>query len=166
MLWRILWRLNSALLALMVACTSTPHAVRVEQRQHTTLLHLPRSAHVQPLALDEEEFRRAVRQLAREVRFTGTPRHTAQAPFQLDPLSGNYLYLRGEEKLVPTGDGQILEGSLSEQDLETAERYRLWCKRVYGLYGDCLGGALVAGRYLDVHGRYVWALALSKSPVL
>lgn len=150
----------------MLACSVTPQAVRVEQRQHSVRIHLPRTADVQPVPLGEEEFRRAVQQLAREVRLTGSPRHTAQAPFQLDPLSGNYLYLLREKKLVPTGDGQPLEGSLTAQDLETAERYRLWCQRVYGLHGDCLGGALVAGRYLDVHGRYVWALALSKSPVL
>jgi hypothetical protein len=67
---------------------------------------------------------------------------------------------------VPTGSGEPLEGTLTQEDLETAERYRLWCQRVHNLYGDCLGGALVAGRYLDVHGRYIWALALSKSPVL
>jgi HNH/ENDO VII superfamily nuclease len=55
---------------------------------------------------------------------------------------------------------------LTKADLETAERYRLWCQRAHGVYGDCLGGALVGGRYLDMQGRYVWALALSKSPVL
>jgi hypothetical protein len=32
--------------------------------------------------------------------------------------------------------------------------------------GDCLGGALVAGKYLDMQGRYMLAMALSKSPVL
>ncbi|MDC0713511.1 AHH domain-containing protein [Stigmatella sp. ncwal1] len=37
---------------------------------------------------------------------------------------------------------------------------------MHNSYGDCLGGALVGGRYLDMQGRYVWALALSKSPVL
>src|SRR6187401_396986 len=40
------------------------------------------------------------------------------------------------------------------------------CRSAYNFYGDCLGGALVGGRYLDMQGRYVWALAMSKSPVL
>jgi hypothetical protein len=86
--------------------------------------------------------------------------------FQMDPQSGNYFYLLREKKLVPTGTGAPLEGTLTQEDLATAERYRLWCQRVHDFYGDCLGGALVAGRYLDMRGRYIWALALSKSPVL
>jgi HNH/ENDO VII superfamily nuclease len=50
--------------------------------------------------------------------------------------------------------------------VELAESYRLWCQSEHHFYGDCLGGALVAGRYLDMQGRYIWALAMSKSPVL
>jgi hypothetical protein len=86
--------------------------------------------------------------------------------FQMDPQFGNYLYLERDRKLVPMGQGEPLEGSLTKDELETAEEYRLWCQRVHHSYGDCLGGALVGGRYLDMHGRYIWALALSKSPVL
>jgi hypothetical protein len=86
--------------------------------------------------------------------------------FQMDPQFGNYLYLPKDKKLVPIGPGEPLEGTLTKEDLETAERYRLWCQRVHNFYGDCLGGALVGGRYLDMHGRYIWALALSKSPVI
>ncbi|HVG63763.1 MAG TPA: AHH domain-containing protein [Hyalangium sp.] len=107
-----------------------------------------------------------MRRLARQVTLTGTPRQTAEKMFQIDPQSGNYLYLPRDRKLVPLESGEPLEGTLTKEDLETAERYRLWCQRVYNFYGDCLGGALVGGRYLDMHGRYVWALALSKSPVL
>jgi hypothetical protein len=86
--------------------------------------------------------------------------------FQMDPQFGNYLWLEKDQKLVPLGPGEPLEGALTKDDLETAERYRLWCQRVHNFHGDCLGGALVAGRYLDMRGRYIWALALSKSPVL
>ncbi|MDY7232838.1 AHH domain-containing protein [Hyalangium rubrum] len=84
----------------------------------------------------------------------------------MDPQFGNYLWLEKDKKLVPLGPGEPLEGALTNEDLETAERYRLWCQRVHNFYGDCLGGALVGGRYLDMHGRYIWALALSKSPVI
>jgi hypothetical protein len=68
--------------------------------------------------------------------------------------------------MVPAGPGEPWDGTLTQEDLELAERYRLWCQRVHHVSGDCLGGALVAGRYLDMQGRYVWALAMSKSPVL
>ncbi|SET78457.1 AHH domain-containing protein [Stigmatella erecta] len=107
-----------------------------------------------------------MRQLARGVRLTGTPRQTAEKAFQLASQSGNYLYLPRDKKLVPLGPGESLEGALTKEDLDLAERYRLWCQRVHNVYGDCLGGALVGGRYLDMQGRYVWALSLSKSPVL
>ncbi|MDC0711658.1 AHH domain-containing protein [Stigmatella sp. ncwal1] len=116
--------------------------------------------------LDKEEFQRAFRQLARVVRLSGTPRQTVEKMFQMDPQSGSYLYLPRDKKLVPMGPDEPLEGALPKEDLETAEHYKLWCQRVHHFDGDCLGGALVGGRYLDMHGRYLWALALSKSPVL
>jgi hypothetical protein len=45
-------------------------------------------------------------------------------------------------------------------------RYKRWCRNAHGYEGDCLGGALVEGKYLDTRGRYMWAMALGKSPVL
>ncbi len=50
-----------------------------------------------------------------------------------------------------------------EQKLVT--RYKAWCHSAQGVEGDCLG-ALVGGKYLDMQGRYMLAMALSKSPVL
>jgi hypothetical protein len=134
--------------------------------QGRVVIHIPRTVELQPVALEEEEFQHALRPLAREARLSGTPRQTVERMFPVDPLSGDYLYLPRDKKLVPAGPGEFLEGALTKEDLETAERYRLWCQRAYDAYGDCLGGALVAGRYLDMHGRYIWALALSKSPVI
>ncbi|MFL5347234.1 MAG: AHH domain-containing protein [Hyalangium sp.] len=164
MLWRILWRLNPLLLAVMIGCAGVPR-VRVETERDRAFLHIPRTVEVQPVELEQEEFQQALRQLARRARLTGTPRQTAERTFQIDPLSGNYLYLLKDKKLVPAGPGDW-DGTLTKEDVETAERYRVWCQRVHGVYGDCLGGALVAGRYLDMQGRYMWAMALSKSPVL
>jgi hypothetical protein len=166
MLWRILWRTNPLLLAMMAGCASTRPIVRVEHTQGKAIIHIPRAEEVQPVALNDEEVQQTLRTLARQVRLTGTPRETAERAFQIDPDSGEYLYLLRERKLVPMGQGQHLEGALTREDLETAERYRRWCQREHGLYGDCLGGALVGGRYLDTQGRYIWALAMSKSPVL
>ncbi len=165
MLWRILWRLNPLVLAVMVGCASTPRVARVEMAREKAIIHIPRTDEVPPIELEEEEFQQAVQQLASRVRLTGTPRQTAERAFQLDALSGNYLYLLRDKKLVPTGPGDW-DGTLSKDDVETAEHYRVWCQRAHGVYGDCLGGALVAGRYLDMQGRYMWAMALSKSPVL
>jgi hypothetical protein len=165
---RIPWRRTSALvLAFLVGCASVPRVPHVEDiGQGKSVVHIPRTAELQLVVVDQEEFQQAMRRLAREVRLSGTPRQTVEKMFQMDPQFGNYLYLPKDKKLVPMGPGELLEGTLTKEDLETAERYRLWCQRAHNFYGDCLGGALVGGRYLDMHGRYIWALALSKSPVI
>ncbi|MDC0710908.1 AHH domain-containing protein [Stigmatella sp. ncwal1] len=67
-----------------------------------------------------------------------------------------YLYLQRDKKLVPAG-GEPWDGTLTQEDLALAERYRLWCQSAYHSYGDCLGGALVAGRYLDISAA-LWTL--------
>ena len=167
MLRRTLGRSSALFLAFLVGCSSLPRGPHVEQTgQGKAVVHIPRTAELQLIVLDKEEFQQALRRLAREARLSGSPRQTVERMFQMDPRFGNYLYLVRDKKLVPEGQGELWEGTLTKEDLETAERYRLWCRDVYGSYGDCLGGALVAGRYLDTHGRYIWALALSKSPVL
>jgi len=165
---RILWRRTSALfLAFLAGCSTTPRVPHVEETgQGRAVVHIPRTAELQLVVLDKEEFRKAIRQLAREAQLSGTPRQTVERMFQMDPQFGNYLWLERDRKLVPLGPGEPWDGTLTKEDLETAERYRLWCQRVHNFYGDCLGGALVGGRYLDMHGRYIWALALSKSPVI
>ncbi|HEX8699758.1 MAG TPA: AHH domain-containing protein [Myxococcaceae bacterium] len=165
--WRLLWKAEALFLVLVLGCSSLPKVPRVEDNgQGRAVVHIPRTADVQPVVVDREEFQQALRRLAREVRLSGTPRQTVERMFQMDPQFGNYLWLQKDRKLVPLGPGDPPEGALTQDDLETAQRYRLWCQRVHNVYGDCLGGALVAGRYLDMHGRYIWALALSKSPVI
>jgi hypothetical protein len=167
LLWRMLWKTEALFLVLLVGCASTPRVPLVERiDQGKAIVHVPRLADLQPVKLEEKEFQQAVRRLAREVQLTGTPRQTAEQAFELDPQSGNYLYLERDKKLVPTGPGEPWDGALTTEDKELAERYRLWCQSAYHFYGDCLGGALVEGRYLDMQGRYVWALAMSRSPVL
>ncbi|KFE68572.1 AHH domain-containing protein [Hyalangium minutum] len=160
-------RAGALLLAFLVGCSSVPRVPHVEQAAPgKAVVHIPRAAELQLVVVDKEEFQKAIRRLAREARLSGSPRQTVERMFRMDAQFGNYLYLLRDKKLVPAGPGELLEGTLTKEDLETAERYRLWCRDVHGFYGDCLGGALVAGRYLDMHGRYIWALALSKSPVL
>jgi hypothetical protein len=130
------------------------------------VVHIPRDAQLQLVVVDKEEFQKAIRQLAREARMSRFPRQTVERMFQMDPQFGNYLYLLRDKKLVPDSSGELLDRALTREELELAERYRLWCRDFHGFYGDCLGGALVAGRALDLRGRYIWALAMSKNPVL
>jgi hypothetical protein len=167
MLWRILWKAEALFLAVLVGCSGTPQVVRVETgAEGETLIHIPRTATVEPVEVSPEEVTEAIRRLSREVRLTGTPRETVERLFQLDALYGDYLYLLRERKLVPLESGMPLEGALTEGEQQLVNRYKAWCRSAHGVEGDCLGGALVGGKYLDMQGRYMLAMALSKSPVL
>ena len=154
------------LTVLMAGCSSTHRWVRVHSGKGDTLIHSPRLAEVQPVTVSPEELAQALQKLALEVRLIGTPRETVWRMFQLDVLSGDYRYLPRDNKLVPMGSGMPLDGALTDEEEKLARDYKGWCARAYGFQGDCLGGVLVGGRYVDMHGRYVLALALSKSPVL
>jgi hypothetical protein len=163
----MLWKAEALLLAVMVGCTTVPSGVRVESDEGgATHLFIPRTETVEPVELPPEETARAIRRLAREVELSGLPRETVERLFQLDALYGNYFYLEREHKLVPLDSGTPLEGALLESEQKLVDRYEAWCRGAHGVDGDCLGGALVAGKYLDLQGRYMWAMALSKSPVL
>jgi hypothetical protein len=125
---------------------------------------------VELVKLEPEEFAPAFRTLSRQVRLVGTPRETVRGTFHLeglslDELSGDYLYLKRDRKLVPMA-GAALDGALTPEEQQVVRDYRGWCSRAHGFEGDCLGGALVGGLYLDLQGRYMLALALSKSPVI
>lgn len=165
--WQVLWRANALLLALMVGCAGTPRIAYVESEEGgKPLLYIPRTATVEPVEVTPEEATEAIQRLARKVRLTASPREMVERQFQLASLYGDYLYLMRERKLIPLDSGTPLQGTLPEADQKLADRYRAWCRSAHGVEGDCLGGALVAGKYLDQQGRYMWALALSKSPVL
>jgi hypothetical protein len=167
LLWRILWRTNPLLLALMVACGSTPRIARVESgARGETILHIPRTATVEPREVTPREATEAIQRMARQVRLPASPRETAERALRLDAHYGNYLYLPRDGKLVPLDSGTSLDGVLTEEEQRLVSRYKAWCRSAHQFEGDCLGGALVAGKYLDLQGRYMWAMALSKSPVL
>jgi hypothetical protein len=165
--WRLLWKAEALLLAAVVGCSATPSLVRVETGAGgERIVHIPRTTTVEPVEVPPEESAQALRRMARQVRLNGTPRETVEKLLRLDTVYGDYVYLPREGKLVPLESGTALEGVLTEEDQRWANEYKAWCRRAHGVEGDCLGGALVAGKYLDMQGRYMWAMALSKSPVL
>jgi hypothetical protein len=168
MLWRVLWKAEALLMAVMlVGCSSTPPLLRVATSAGgEALILIPHTATVEPVDLVPAEVTETIRRMARQVRLSGSPRETVERLFQLDALYGDYLYLSHERKLVPTGAGIPLEGGLTEEEQRLADAYKGWCRSAQRIAGDCLGGALVGGKYLDMRGRYMWAMAMSKSPVL
>jgi hypothetical protein len=165
--WRILWKTEALILAVLVGCSATPQVVRMETGAGgAPIVHIPRHEPVEPMQVTPEEVTQALRRLAREVRLSDPPRETVEKLFQLDTLYGDYLYLLRERKLVPLDSGSPLDGALTKEEQQLVSRYKVWCRSAQGFEGDCLGGALVGGKYLDMQGRYMWAMALSKSPVL
>jgi len=165
--WPALWRTHAVILAVLVGCGGTPRVVRGYTRAGgATLVHVPRSASMEPVVVPPEEVTHSIRRLAREVRLSSSSRETVERLFQLDALYGEYLCLLRERKLVPMELGTPLEGVLTEQEQKFVSWYKAWCRSAHGFEGDCLGVALVAGKYLDLQGRYMLAMALSKSPVL
>jgi hypothetical protein len=167
MLWRILWKAEALLLAVLVGCSATQPVIRVDTgAEGETLIYIPRAATVEPVQVAPEQVTEAIRKLAREVRLSGSPRQTVERLFQLDALYGDYLLLLRERKFIALGSsGMPLEGALTEEEQNLVSRYKAWCRSAHGYEGDCLG-ALVGGKYLDMQGRYMLAMALSKSPVL
>ena len=112
--WRILWKAEALFLVLLVGCSSIPRSPRVEDNgQGRAVVHLPRIDDLPPVTLEQEEFQQTMRRLAREARLTGTPRQTVEKMFQMDPQFGNYLWLEKDQKLVPLGPGEPLEGALT-----------------------------------------------------
>ncbi|SEM24901.1 A nuclease family of the HNH/ENDO VII superfamily with conserved AHH [Stigmatella aurantiaca] len=166
--WRILWRAEALILAVLLGCSTARPVSRMDTgADGETLIYIPRAATVEPAGVAPEQVTEAIRKLAREVRLTGSPRQTVERLFQLDALHGDYLYLLRERKILPLEpSGMPLEGALTQEAQNLVSRYRAWCRSAQGVEGDCLGGALVGGKYLDMQGRYMLAMALSKSPVL
>jgi hypothetical protein len=85
--WRILWKTEALILAVLVGCSATSPAVRLESGAGDRLLvHFPRTAAAEPVEVRPEEVTQALQRLAREVRLSGTPRETVEQLFQLDVL--------------------------------------------------------------------------------
>jgi hypothetical protein len=166
--WLMLWKAEALLMAVMVVgCSSTPPLLRAQTGAGgATVIHIARTETVEPVELAPKEVTETLRRLARQVRLSGTSRETVEQLFQLDAVYGDYLYLSQERKLVPLESGTALKGALTEEEQRWADGYKAWCRSTHRFEGDCLGGALVGGKYLDLRGRYMWAMALSKSPVL
>ena len=127
--WRVLWRMEALLLAVMVGCSGTPHVVRGDTgARGESVLFIPRTERVEPVEVPAEEVRQALRSMAPWVRLHGTPRETVDRLFELDAQYGNYLLLLGEQKLVPREGGMPLEGALTEEEQHLVSRYKAWCR--------------------------------------
>lgn len=153
---------------MMVGCGAAQPGLRLgTEAERETVLYIPRAATVEPVDVAPKQVTESIRTMAREVHLSGAPRETVERLLQLDERHGDYLYLPGERRIIPQeSSGRLLEGTLTEGERQLVNRYKAWCRSAHGIGGDCLGGALVGGKYLDIKGRYMLAMALSESLVL
>ncbi|XWX20396.1 hypothetical protein ACN28T_04265 [Melittangium boletus] len=127
-----------------------------------------------PGVVGASEFQRAVRRVAREGRWRGSPREAAYALLAEGDAAPERERLRGEgEWRVEVQEGRVLgwESVRSsgvvpltpEAEEALRARYLAWCGPRGG--GDCLG-LLDDGPFLRTDDRRTWALALAMGPVL
>ncbi|WP_199243085.1 hypothetical protein [Vitiosangium sp. GDMCC 1.1324] len=161
---------GAVLLILLTACASTtryqPQGEPPDYTANTQWYDVddvePGAVATCPVPVDKSEFQRAIRQLAREVRWDTPPQEAARALLK-EGLEGEWVaeVYRGRVlTLVPQED----DGPLAPQEAEAMRgEYAGWCQARGG--GDCLG-LYADGPYLRADDRRTLAFALAFSSVL
>ncbi len=152
------------LLVLLSGCSaSTRGVVRLDTGQGEPLVHTPRR-HVEPVAVSDKEFRKAVAQQAPAVPPVPRPLEHARQLFGLPERSGWYSYEGRGRRLLASEPGSLRNLRLLPEDEELQRRYLLWCQQGWG-GGDCLR-LLVDKPFLDGDDKYALAMAIAHSKVL
>ncbi|MFL5346785.1 MAG: hypothetical protein ACJ8AT_18545, partial [Hyalangium sp.] len=152
------------LVAFLSGCSaSTRGVVRLDTGQGAPIVHTPRRD-VEPLALSEEQFKKAVAQQALSVPAVERPLEHARQVFGLPERSGWYRYEGRSQRLMASAPGSTRDLRLLPEDEELKRRYLLWCEQGWGS-GDCLR-LLVDKPFLDGDAKYALAMAIAQSKVL
>jgi Restriction endonuclease fold toxin 5 len=152
------------LLVLLSGCSaSTRGVVRLDTGQGEPLVHTPRRD-VEPVAVSEEQFKKAVAQHAPGVPAVERPLEHARRLFGVPERSGWYQYEGRSRRLLASEPGSTRNVRLLPEDEELTRRYLLWCAQRWG-GGDCLR-LLVDRPFLDGDARYALAMAIAHSKVL
>jgi hypothetical protein len=152
------------LFVLLSGCSaSTRSVVRLDTGQGEPLVHTPRRD-VEPVALSEKEFRKAVAQHAPSVPVVERPLEHARQLFGVPERSGWYRYEGRGRRLLASEPEDTPNLRLLPEDAELQRRYLLWCEHTWG-GGDCLR-LLVDKPFLDGDDKYALAMAIAHSKVL
>jgi len=157
---------------LLTGCASTPRVAPAsaspDELERSALRYELRvltagAVDTEPVEVDAEDFREALRELAREVRASERPRETArwllEEALQADVLA---QVERGRVvRLVPLEDDSPLS---TASNAALVARYQRLCAQQYG-GGDCLA-LLADGSVLDREDRRTLALAIAFGSVL
>ncbi len=148
---------------LLVGCSTTTKAVRLDISQDKPSIHVPRRS-VKPVEVGEEGFKAAVAEFAPSVPLVANPLEHARQVFGVPERSGWFRYEARRQQLLPSSQGEHQHLRLLPEDKELKRHYLLWCERTWGA-GDCLR-LLVDKPFLDGDARYALAMAIAHSKVL
>ncbi|RKH07081.1 AHH domain-containing protein [Corallococcus carmarthensis] len=153
------------LLTLLVGCSTSTRAVRLDTGRGELLVYTP-TTDVEPVKLDDEEFSEAVQKLGRHVPVSAQPREAALRVLAEALRPRAYSQVRARLGLVSVEDpqrGRLLPQEETDEGSEMASAYGRWCKRK-GSSGDCLH-LLENGPTLDEEARRTLAFQIALDSV-
>ncbi|RKI69795.1 hypothetical protein D7X55_10880 [Corallococcus sp. AB049A] len=151
------------LLGLLVSGCATTRVVRLEVDDGERVVITPREEEDAP-RLEQDEFKKAVRTLARDVRPSAHPLRQARELFDLPERSGLFGFRERARLIVPLGEEEARELRLLEASDDLTRGYRQWCDKRRKQPGDCLR-LLEEGPLLGSDGRYALAMAIAMDSV-
>ena len=154
---------TAVLLVFLIGCGTASRVVRLDTGRTDTIVFIPRSG-AEPVALGDDEFKKAVSALARDVRPAAQPQEAARRLFEVEARSGSYTYETSSRRLTPFESDEHPEEQLTTPEVELTRDYLRWCGST-GRPGDCLR-LLTESRTVDGDGRFALALALARGAVL
>ncbi|WP_223765902.1 hypothetical protein [Corallococcus sp. AS-1-6] len=155
------------LLGLLVSGCATTRVVRLELDGGEHVVVTPREeedASPSEARLEEDEFKAAVRTLARDVRPFAHPLRQARELFGLPERSGFFGFRERSRRIVPLGEEEARELRLLDASDDLTRGYRQWCAKKRKQSGDCLR-LLEEGPLLGSDGRYALAMAIAMDSV-
>ncbi|NOK12057.1 AHH domain-containing protein [Corallococcus exercitus] len=159
---RLGWAL---LLGLLVSGCATTRVVRLELDDGERVAVTPREdASSSEARLEEDEFKVAVRTLARDVRPSAHPLRQARELFGLPERSGLFGFQERTRRIVPLGEDEARELRLLDASDDLTRGYKQWCGQKRKQAGDCLR-LLDEGPLLGSDGRYALAMAIAMDSV-
>jgi hypothetical protein len=153
------------LFAFLVGCSSAKKVVRLDTGRGRPIVYVPH-ADVEPVEVEDAEFRHTVAQHARTVPLAKRPLEFARQRFGVPEHSGWYRYEPKSRRVLSLGAGSELTLELSPAETELNRLYALWCGRAWGPPArDCLY-LLVDSPVLEGDGKYALAMAIARGAVL
>ncbi|WP_404364790.1 AHH domain-containing protein [Corallococcus coralloides] len=155
------------LLGLLLSGCATTRVVRLEVDGGERIVVTPREeedASASEARLERDEFKAAVRTLARDVRPFAHPLRQARELFGLPERSGLFGFRERTRQIVPLGEVEARELRLLDASDDLTRGYRQWCAKKRKQPGDCLR-LLEEGPLLGTDGRYALAMAIAMDSV-